>query len=194
MRYDYLFEYIRNYKVKSILEVGTWKGEHAQRMIQTAQNVNNSKDIVYYGFDLWDDMDRNTFEYEVAKWPPSQITVEERLNSTLATIYLYKGNTLQTLPNFIDDNPDIDIDLIFMDGGHSFETCQSDWNNISKIVKENTIVLIDDYLVYPDGTEPSWGSSKTVDSLDRNIWKVNILSNGDFMRGKTNYIVEVTLK
>ncbi|MBT3960917.1 class I SAM-dependent methyltransferase [Candidatus Woesearchaeota archaeon] len=180
--------------MKSILEIGTWNGENSKKMIQAAQSVNNSKDVVYYGFDLWDDMDKDTFDYEVAKWPPSHREVEEKLNSTSATIHLYKGNTLQTLPNFIKDNPDIDIDLIFMDGGHSFETSQSDWDNISKIVKENTIVLIDDYLVYPDGTEPPWGCSETVDNIDRSIWNVNMLPHGDFMRGKTNYIVEVTKK
>ena len=192
MRYDYLFEYVQKYKAKTIMEIGTWNGVNSTQMIQTAQNIHNSEEVVYYGFDLWDDMDEDTFKHEVSKWPPSYRKVEEKLNSTGAAIHLYKGNTLQTLPAFINNNSDINIDLIFMDGGHSFDTIQSDWDSIRKIMKEHTVLLMDDYLVYPDDTEPSWGCNRTVKSIDRSIWNVNILPRDDFINGKSFHIVEVT--
>ena len=195
-RYNYLWEYIEKFNITSIMEIGTWNGDHALTMIATAEKLNSTKTVHYYGFDLFEDMTKELFDYEFAKWPPTLSDVEERLSTTTADVELIKGNSNITLPLFIEKNKNIHIDLIFIDGGHSVETMQSDWNNISKIIDDDTIVLCDDYLVYPDGTVPTWGSRQVIDNLDKLEWDIKILPNSDFLKnwGMYTHIVEVRKK
>jgi predicted O-methyltransferase YrrM len=140
-------------------------------------------------------MTKELFDYEVAKWPSPMSDVAEKLSNTTADVELIKGNSNITLPLFIEKNKNIHIDLIFIDGGHSVETMQSDWNNISKIIDDDTIVLCDDYLVYPDGIVPTWGSRQVIDNLDKLEWDIKILPNSDFLNaGMYTHIVEVRKK
>ena len=195
-RYNYLWEYIEKFNITSIMEIGTWNGDHALTMIATVERLNSTKTVQYYGFDLFEDMTKELFDYEFAKWPPTLLDVEERLSTTTADVELIKGNSNITLPLFIEMNKNIHVDLIFIDGGHSVETMQSDWNNISKIIDDDTIVLCDDYLVHPDGTAPTWGSRQVIDNLDKLEWDIKILPNSDWLEnwGMTTHIVEVRKK
>jgi predicted O-methyltransferase YrrM len=194
-RYNYLWEYIEKFNITSIMEIGTYTGDHALTMIATAERLYPTKTVHYYGFDLFEDMTKELFDYEVAKWPSSMSDVAEKLSNTTADVELIKGNSNITLPLFIEKNKNIHIDLIFIDGGHSVETMQSDWNNISKIIDDDTIVLCDDYLVYSDGTAPTWGSRQVIDNLDKLEWDIKILPNSDFLNaGMYTHIVEVRKK
>ena len=194
-RYNYLWEYIEKFNISSIMEIGTYTGDHALKMIETAEKLNSTKTVHYYGFDLFEDMTKELFDYEVAKWPSSMSEIHLKLSNTTADVELIKGNSNITLPLFIERNKNIHIDLIFIDGGHSVETMQSDWNNISKIIDDDTIVLCDDYLVYSDGTAPTWGSRQVIDNLDKLEWDIKILPNSDFLNaGMYTHIVEVRKK
>ena len=194
-RYNYLWEYIEKFNISSIMEIGTYTGDHALKMIETAEKLNSTKTVHYYGFDLFEDMTKELFDYEVAKWPSSMSEIHLKLSNTTADVELIKGNSNITLPLFIEKNKNIHIDLIFIDGGHSVETMQSDWNNISKIIDDDTIVLCDDYLVYSDGTAPTWGSRQVIDNLDKLEWDIKILPNSDFLNaGMYTHIVEVRKK
>lgn len=51
------------------------------------------------------------------------------------------GDTRETLPPFELKG----IDLIVIDGGHSYEVCKSDWENTKKLMTENTVVFFHDY-------------------------------------------------
>ena len=194
-RYNYLWEYIEKFNISSIMEIGTYTGDHALKMIETAEKLNSTKTVHYYGFDVFEDMTKELFDYEVAKWPSSMSEIHLKLSNTTADVELIKGNSNITLPLFIERNKNIHIDLIFIDGGHSVETMQSDWNNISKIIDDDTIVLCDDYLVYSDGTAPTWGSRQVIDNLDKLEWDIKILPNSDFLNaGMYTHIVEVRKK
>ena len=100
-RYKYLTEYVGKTNSKTIIEVGTWNGYHGSRMIQAA---GDDRSVTYYGFDLFEDMDKDTFELEVSKWPPPRSEVETLLSNTGANINLYQGNTRDTLPEFVKNN------------------------------------------------------------------------------------------
>jgi len=175
-RYKYLTEYVGKTNSKTIIEVGTWNGYHGSRMIQAA---GDDRSVTYYGFDLFEDMDKDTFELEVSKWPPPKSEVETLLSNTGANINLYQGNTRDTLPEFVKNNKDLKVDFIFMDGGHSFETIESDWNSLKELVSGTTTVLFDDYNKYTDGSETDFGSNIIVDGLDREKWNVEILPTYD---------------
>lgn len=60
--------------------------------------------------------------------------------------YLFKGNPKQTLPKLARKLPK--MDLIYIDGGHDYQTVQSDWGNAKKIMHEKTVVIFDDYSLY----------------------------------------------
>ena len=131
---------------------------------------------------------------EVSKWPPSKSEVEVLLNSTGVTVNLIQGNTHETLPKFVEDNKDLKIDFVFIDGGHSFETVESDWNNIQNIIDENSVVIFDDYWYPPNGAEPTFGCNRVIDALDRDKWEVVELPISDtFSLGRVHF-VEVKLK
>jgi len=74
---------------------------------------------------------------------PTMDEVARRLNrETKANIYLVKGNTRQTLEPAIEDLPQ--MDLIYIDGGHTIETTRNDWRQAAKLMKADTVVYFDD--------------------------------------------------
>lgn len=171
-RYKILFEVIGRIKARRIMEIGTWNGNHAAAMIETAKKHWLPEEIEYYGFDLFEDMNEETFKTEVSKKPPPITQVKERLEKTGAKISLHKGNTLHTLPKAVKNLPQ--MDFIFIDGGHSVETVRNDWEHSQQLMHDRTVVIFDDYWNI-DGS----GCNKVVDSLCRDKFSVEILPPTD---------------
>ena len=204
-RYQYLTKYIEEYKCKNIIEVGTWNGKNSNRMLKAASTgEESSKNITYWGFDLWEQMNDEIYEKEYSKRPPNMQDVKSDLISTGCNINLFQGDTKETLKKFYNDNINkIDVDFIYIDGGHSFDTIQSDWENLSGFIKENTLTIFDDYYIYissdstagvEDDLEPTFGCSKLIDSLDKNLWNVTLLPHYDQFGPRKVYFVLVTKK
>lgn len=154
------------------MEIGTWNGNHAAKMIEKAKKYWLPEEIEYYGFDLFEDIDEEMIKAEVSKKPPSMNTVKEKLEKTGAKIILYKGNTLNILPEAIKNIPK--MDFIFIDGGHSIKTIQNDWNYSKKLMHDKTVLIFDDYW----NMEGS-GCNRVVDSIDRSEFSVEILQPTD---------------
>lgn len=192
-RYHHLFDEIQRLKAISILEVGTWSGGRAQQMIEHAKKVSPKSEISYVGFDLFEDLSEEMYHHELSKKPPTIVEVEKRLHSTGANITLIKGNTLDTLPSFVNESKK--FDFIFIDGGHHVETIRSDWNAVSKLMHANTVVIFDDYW----RNNYSQSAKPVVDEIDTTKYKVEILSeidcfdNPDFGRLEISF-AKVTLK
>ncbi len=162
-RYAQLLDVIDECKPRSIVEIGTWKGDRAIQMIQQAAKYHPMDKIVYQGFDLFEQMDGEKFraEYSKASWPLS--VVRRRIEATGARIELVQGNT-----NEIEGPADI-ADLYFIDGGHSVETITNDWALVMSSMTNGTIVF-DDY--YHSGASPEFGCNVIIDKLDRSKWEV----------------------
>lgn len=142
-RYKNIFELIEEIKPKTIMEIGTWNGNHAEQMIRLAQKFNNP--ITYYGFDLFEDFNLAKKEF-CPKQPASFKQVNQKIKATGCEYRLIKGNTHNTLASFQCEP----VNFIFMDGGHSLETIHSDWKNIRKFINKDTTVLLDDYYLNID--------------------------------------------
>ncbi len=170
-RYHHLYNTIREMNAATILEIGVWNGKRAVKMIKEAQKHNSN--IFYFGYDLFEDLGKIGYHAEFSKMPPTKEEVHASLSATGATVRLFKGNTLETLPNSISELPQ--IDFIFIDGGHSIETIQSDWNNIQKIMNKQTIVIFDDY--WRNRTDA--GCKLIVDAIDTTRFFVEVLPEID---------------
>jgi len=149
-RYQNLFKEIMSIKPKTILEVGTHTGKQAERMVNSAIGFN--REITYLGFDLFDDMTPDVKQKEIHHKADVGINGATQVLDALKRKHkgfnykLYKGNTLETLPLFVDEYKG-KVDFVFIDGGHSLDTIANDWRNIKKVMHEKTVVLFDDYYV-----------------------------------------------
>ena len=195
MRYRYLVKKVTEHKCKKIMEIGTHQGYHSVQMIQYSALLDNRTDnIDYYGFDFFKpyEIDVNSGDVKI----PFDI---EKVRSILKSggqyanrgayayknlildeknIHLYKGDTRQTIPEFVSSNPDLKMDLIFIDGGHSIENIQTDWNNIQPLIDESTVIIFDDY----NKPELDWGCNTIVNNLNLNDWNVEVLPECDWER------------
>ena len=167
-RYKYLFKAIRENKARKIMEIGTWRGEHALEMIQEAKKYFAPEEIEYYGFDLFELLDHENSVKEFSIPPPPLEIIQNKLKKTGANIHLYKGYTKDTLPKVINELPE--MDFIYIDGGHSIETIKNDWEYAQRLMHENTVVIFDDYWNRDDA-----GCKKVVEGIDKNNFKVEIL-------------------
>lgn len=167
------------------MEIGTWNGNNAVKMIEAAKFHHLSNEIEYYGFDLFESFDNFKLKEEHSKMPPSFDVVQAKLKETGARIFLYKGDTHDTLPKIIGKLPA--MDFVFIDGGHSLKTIENDWRYVQKIMKQQTIVVFDDYWNVTEA-----GCKKLISSLNRDEFNIEVLPPKDKFRYKWG-ILEINL-
>jgi len=172
MRYSNLKLEIEKCKPKTILEIGTWDGVHSCEMISSAQKFN--KDIVYFGFDVFEKISEEVRRKELhVKDIQRESTIKARLEKSGAVIHLHVGYTNETLPSFTPDTP---IDFAYIDGGHSLETIQNDWEHVEKLIHDDTVVIFDDYY----NKDETKGCYSLIQSLKKNErYSVEILDPED---------------
>lgn len=136
MRFEQVYNWIEVNKPEIILEVGTWDGQSALRMMREGGKK-------YIGFDLWNEGDEviDVLENNVKK----HVTFEE-ITETLKDIdaELIMGNTRDTLPEYVKDKKPF-VDLAVIDGGHSKGTIKNDLLQLLNIMKTNGVIFLDDY-------------------------------------------------
>jgi len=139
MRYDQIYKLIDLFKPKSIVEIGTWSGDNAIRMIQAAQRHNPN--IEYTGYDLFEEATSETDALEFNVKPHnSRDVIADKIQQYCpqATVKLIKGNTRETLKA----HPPMG-DFCYIDGGHSLDTIANDYQLTSHI----PIIVFDDYYI-----------------------------------------------
>ena len=154
MRYEILLPAVRDKNPKCIVEVGTWNGKRALEFLNLAP------DALYYGFDLFEDATKETDREEMNVKPHYTVdAVYERLEGYKAQ--LFKGNTRETLKWF---KPELPVDFLWLDGGHSVETIRSDWENIKPHLAKDAVVFFDDYYTGPIDTA-KYGCNEVVKDI-----------------------------
>lgn len=134
-RYKHLLQLIDLFQPKTIVEVGTFDGGNAVRMIKQAQQYHEV--VTYYGFDLFEDATPETDSTEFNVKPHHYIedvlaSIESQCR--YAEVILTKGNTRETLKP-------MRADFAFIDGGHSYETIRHD----HKALIGCSVIVHDDY-------------------------------------------------
>ncbi len=193
-RYATLIQEVKKAKPKIIMEIGVWKGDTAIKLINEALLVNNN--VTYLGYDLFEELTQHIIKLEHCKptdKPCSMQAIWQKLSKTKANIFLYKGFTRDTLETsglkYLHS-----VDFVFLDGGHSLETINNDWQNIQKFLHKNSVIILDDY--YKNKTD--LGCKQLVDNLDRSKYKIELLEPIDEFLQKEGWIqytqlVKVTL-
>jgi predicted O-methyltransferase YrrM len=163
-RYMKLLDLIKQEKPSVIVEIGTWNGDNAVRMLTTAaaalQNTHKAH-LAYIGFDLFEEGTAEQDRYENnAKQRVMHRSVEEKLerladqlsapvkgNGVATLIRLVSGNTRETLPIMAGIIPQEfgPVDFAFVDGGHSLETILQDMRNLWPLMRPGGLIVNDDF-------------------------------------------------
>jgi len=154
-RFQQIYDWIETHKPEVVLEIGTWNGLNAARMMKEGAKK-------YIGFDLWEEGNEAIDEMENnAKKRVTQIEVQETLKAYAAE--LIKGNTRETLKVYVDGKKPF-VDMVVIDGGHSKGTIKNDLITVMKIVKTSGAIFLDDY--YFNCPTPNIGAQTVMEGLN----------------------------
>ena len=125
-RYRKLFDLVCEKQPKHVVEIGTWNGKRAMEFM-------GATNCIYTGFDLFEDATKDTDSEELNVKRHFELTeVSKHIEMAgFDNFQLIRGNTRETLPQWIEKIPP--FDFAFIDGGHSIETIESDL----KYIKSN---------------------------------------------------------
>lgn len=162
---EVLKEFASNHAVKYILEIGFNAGHSADVFLSSNPNVH------VVSFDLG----------EHTCVPFGKKYIDEKYPSRHTLIL---GDSTKTLPQFIEENPSMKFDLIFIDGGHYDDIPKKDIINCKKVAHSGTIVVIDDIwyngeIAYTVKVTKAW-----TEAISWNIIKeISHYGYDDIMRG-----------
>ena len=124
--HSFLNEYIVEHSCRKIMEIGVYNGENAKNMVKAAIKKSQPDTVEYYGFDFFS-------SYSVSR-------IGKKLEKTGCKYQLFKGNTLDTVPEAAKTLPLMDV--VFIDGGKSFNVAFSDWESSRLLMHDETGVFV----------------------------------------------------
>ncbi len=159
---DNFLSLVEEYKPKNVLEIGVFCGVTSRNICELLK-TNFGSDFRYYGLDLFgssktssvDEIEPKFLENQKFSNPlktiyynfikkenlNSKISVQNFLKEFSQNIELIKGDTRVTLEKV----PLNEIDFVFLDGGHSYDTVLSDLQKLYDNMKNNSKIVCDDF-------------------------------------------------
>ncbi len=159
---DNFLSLVEEYKPKNVLEIGVFCGVTSRNICELLK-TNFGSDFRYYGLDLFgssktssvDEIEPKFLENQKFSNPlktiyynfikkenlNSKISVQNFLKKFSRNIELIEGDTRVTLEKV----PLSEIDFVFLDGGHSYDTVLSDLQKLYDNMKNNSKIVCDDY-------------------------------------------------
>jgi len=136
------------------MEIGVADGENARNMMIVASEIFPAGEVEYFGFDTFGWYNN----YQIKR-------VRQKLEKIGCQFKLFKGDSVKNLSNIVKKLPM--MDLIFIDGDHSYTTVKSDWENSKSLMHEKTAVFFHNY--------DFSGPKRVVDNISRNEYQVEII-------------------
>lgn len=140
-----LEHFARQSHVKEIMEIGFNAGHSSQTLLMANPNANVTS------FDLGRVNAMNYGKQYMDITFPGRHT-------------LIEGDSTKTVLDFKKNNPNKRFDLIFIDGGHTYNVAKIDIIQSSGLAHKNTIVIVDDIV-----NVPGWSAGWTVEPTK--IWE-----------------------
>jgi hypothetical protein len=156
-------ERIYYHRPKNFLEIGVFCGVTARNTCDFLKKINGD-DFSYVGIDLFGSDKKNSIDEIEPKFLLNQkfsnpfkniyynLILKENLNSKTSVQKLLKkyNNNIKLIEgdtNSVLKEIDLrEIDFVFLDGGHSYQTVYSDLTNLSKHMQgKKKVILCDDY-------------------------------------------------
>ena len=176
-----LMSQIENYQPKVFLEVGVFQGVTSRNVCELLNKINNGN-FLFHGIDIFENSNNEidnkemTVKHNKISNPFKHLLFNVILKKNLFSIEsiykflskfknnvkLYKGLSGTELPK-IDLSK---VDMIFLDGGHSYETVSEDLSLILKGIKKGKIIICDDY------DQVDYGVKKAVDELKDQVSEI----------------------
>ena len=180
-----LLDQIEIYKPKNFIEVGVFQGVTSRNVCEKLYEI-HKENFLFHGIDIFEDTNINidnkemTIKHNKISNPFKHLVFNIILKKNLFSIdsiysFLKKfKNNVQLYKGFSETQlPKIDmskIDMVFLDGGHSYETVRSDLSLILKGIKKNKIIICDDY------DQVDYGVKKAVDELLNKVTEIKQLN------------------
>ncbi len=187
---DFFLKEVEKKKPRVFLEVGVFHGVTARNICELLYQIHRD-DFKYIGLDLFQKCDENNseiipntkfsnplkqfyFKYIKKEDPYSLESVKSLLKKFEKNVHLIVGNSNKVLKK-IDMSQ---IDYVFLDGGHDYETVKNDLNNCIEVINKNGTILCDDYnLSYAPGVR------KAIDEFVKiNNFKCDIICSSRFAK------------
>ena len=180
-----LLRQIDLHKPKNFIEVGIFQGVTSKNVCEKLYEINND-DFTFHGIDIFEDSndkidnEEMTTKHNKISNPFKHLIfniIQKKNLFSLESIYsflkkfeknvrLYKGFSDTELLKIDMSN----IDMVFLDGGHSYETVKSDISLILKGIKKGKIIICDDY------DQVNYGVKKAVDELKNQVSEIKELN------------------
>ena len=180
-----LLDQIEIYKPKNFIEVGVFQGVTSRNVCEKLYEI-NKENFLFHGIDIFEDTNINidnkemTIKHNKISNPFKHLVFNIILKKNLFSIdsiysFLKKfKNNVQLYKGFSETElPKIDmskIDMVFLDGGHSYETVRSDLSLILKGIKKNKIIICDDY------DQVDYGVKRAVDEILKQVTEIKQLN------------------
>lgn len=156
---------VKNKSITSVLEIGFNGGHSAELFLKENPNIHvTSFDIGHHNYV------KIGKEYIDVKYPNRHT--------------LIIGNSLKTIPEYYKKNTNKKFDIIFIDGGHDYDTSFGDLKNCRSLAHKNTIVIMDDTIYRKDwkhnfniGPTKAW-----LNGINQNI--ITEISHEDYSDGR----------
>lgn len=160
----YIKDYIMKENCKNYLEIGSYTGHSLSTILQSKYKSN------FMGIDIfksWGDGNKMNLE---------KITNDniKKFNKHNYQVNMYKGNSthLNTLNKVKEYFPD-GIDLLFIDGDHSYKGILNDFELYFPLVNKNGYIVFDDYLPYKAGNKIDGNDREAPKAINEIIKKYN---------------------
>ena len=164
---NFLLRHIEKIKPRNFLEVGVFHGVTSRNVCEILYSLHGNN-FKFTGIDLFlNDNEVLKDEYApkttfsnplktiyynfIIRLDPYNIkSVSKLLRKFEKNINIIKGNSKDVLKEINLD----EIDYVFLDGGHKYETVRNDLENLTQIVNNKGTILCDDYnLSYAPGVK-----------------------------------------
>lgn len=166
-RYQQLVKICGAFQPRRIVEVGAYNGDRALELCTPSLQAGLS--VHYIGFDIFDDAtpELNAIELN-GKKPCTYEFIRDKLQAFSGkwqgkfTFDLVKGLTRDTMPSYNYG----EVDLAFIDGGHSIETIKNDYDCLKNHTK---LIVFDDYYVEGKYDTSKFGCNEVVKLIPHSI-------------------------